>query len=851
MDTDRGDSHLTSGEAASQAEAFQFDLDDDILKNLVNQVAEAHHADDNDDDETKRTNQELIDLQHMSVDALNGLVDDVRLLDPHQTEKPELENAILDRLVEDTVGLLEKAAQDPEDTDQTQRQSEPSEEVQEQAPQPAEGAEGATDESALELGDAIREALEEHQKAPSTPASEPEHETGSGNDAASDAEIPAELLRQLAMQTFEQLEDKDHEDSEALQAALAQMVKDVVENNETVKEPHDDDLDLNEILQNAMELAMENPTDLLTNMEEALRDETRKRPKKKTRAGKVENHTETGSTAVESKASPPKPEPPKKVTLSIAETLALTRARMNYARTSGPGGSSELSRSSTGPDPRTLIAQRLAPPASKSQHRARFGNWTNLSFTSLRAMTGALLTTISRLDGGAGNYIDKRPLSSGDDLRPADMPLGDSPEDIKLRIKIENRIRKKKWRERNSEKNKDNDLRARLMKRAIQLFPQDSQESDRKSWFDKEFGRRKEKRLARENDIAHDMGSSVVGDIVADSSSSPSHSGANQEGSTEDTRAPPPPRPSTISESLALSGVKVDSIPGLTDPNLLRNLATVYSTFGNVPGSDKDSAVATTATAVASAYTAANKDDKSDERVHLTEILKTMLTSLLDLVPPQSERQGIEHTEGSIPGVPTGVISFKVRRDNPSTSPKPVSEPNAPPSRQLDMGLTALVKRNRGFDSNNAFSAANTPSQPHQPRVEKRKPDESIESILKRQRTELEDRVKAVPWATAFKPPQYKKPGGGMPTTAAPAGVPDGGSISSPAPKPLPTSTPSPQIRPMLGASLLGTPPSAIGVGMGLRKPGAFRKPQGYANPGAQSSPDTARPFSGIQFRKS
>ncbi|ANB11009.1 hypothetical protein AWJ20_3803 [Sugiyamaella lignohabitans] len=78
-----------------------------------------------------------------------------------------------------------------------------------------------------------------------------------------------------------------------------------------------------------------------------------------------------------------------------------------------------------------------------------------------------------------------------------------TPED-KERIRMDNRERKKRWRSNNNIRNKDNDLRARLHRRATNMFgPEDSPE--KKSWFDKEFQKRREKRMLREMQLDPDF----------------------------------------------------------------------------------------------------------------------------------------------------------------------------------------------------------------------------------------------------------------------------------------------------------------------------------------------------------
>lgn len=69
-------------------------------------------------------------------------------------------------------------------------------------------------------------------------------------------------------------------------------------------------------------------------------------------------------------------------------------------------------------------------------------------------------------------------------------------EDAKEMVRLENRARKKKWREENAERNKDNDLRSRVWKKANQMFG-DGDDTKKKDWIEVEFNKRREKRMSR------------------------------------------------------------------------------------------------------------------------------------------------------------------------------------------------------------------------------------------------------------------------------------------------------------------------------------------------------------------
>ncbi|KAG0320323.1 hypothetical protein BGZ99_004567 [Dissophora globulifera] len=70
-------------------------------------------------------------------------------------------------------------------------------------------------------------------------------------------------------------------------------------------------------------------------------------------------------------------------------------------------------------------------------------------------------------------------------------------EALNEKVRTENRERKKRWREHNEDRNKDNDLRCRVNKRANKLFGK--LESEHKTrWIEEEFGKRQFKRKDKE-----------------------------------------------------------------------------------------------------------------------------------------------------------------------------------------------------------------------------------------------------------------------------------------------------------------------------------------------------------------
>ncbi|RKP29335.1 hypothetical protein METBISCDRAFT_28314 [Metschnikowia bicuspidata] len=92
-------------------------------------------------------------------------------------------------------------------------------------------------------------------------------------------------------------------------------------------------------------------------------------------------------------------------------------------------------------------------------------------------------------------------LASFSSSRLRNILLGEKPDtdsvEYKERVRIENRERKKKWRQENTERNKDNDLRSRVIKRANSMFGSGTL-PERRAWIEEEFTRRREKRISRQ-----------------------------------------------------------------------------------------------------------------------------------------------------------------------------------------------------------------------------------------------------------------------------------------------------------------------------------------------------------------
>ncbi|KAG0168255.1 hypothetical protein DFQ28_005299 [Apophysomyces sp. BC1034] len=87
---------------------------------------------------------------------------------------------------------------------------------------------------------------------------------------------------------------------------------------------------------------------------------------------------------------------------------------------------------------------------------------------------------------------------------------------INQKVRADNRERKKRWRAQNEERNKDNDLRCRVNKRAHKLFGKDDGEHKRR-WIEDEFLKRQMKR--KEKERRKQVTNGAIGAPVAGSSS--------------------------------------------------------------------------------------------------------------------------------------------------------------------------------------------------------------------------------------------------------------------------------------------------------------------------------------------
>lgn len=395
--------------------------------------------------------------------------------------------------------------------------------------------------------------------------------TGKEDESLADSEkkeIPH--LDENILAHFQMEANKDEEKFEdlSLKDAIAIAVKSAMLKNTEQEEPEKPDADLeklqmNEILQNAFSMAMQNPQELLTSLNEE--DNAGKTSVSTTLAASVKEAIDKNETTENAPKS-----------LSIAETLALHRSSMNAPQRDYSSINSLEESIRADPQKLPQMNPQLSNILSSLSHHIQSGNQSQNLMLVIRKMTNALMLNKSSstantaaldiLKGSKSRPEDQKFLlesllatkdflgvSATTDLRKRALVLitnviglfKDSDLDVstfssnfngkteaitdyydsalsaltgfssgrlrnvlagvkpdldsleyKERIRIENRERKKKWREENAERNKDNDLRSRVIKRANNMFG-DAATPEKKAWVEEEFNRRREKRLAK------------------------------------------------------------------------------------------------------------------------------------------------------------------------------------------------------------------------------------------------------------------------------------------------------------------------------------------------------------------
>lgn len=420
-------------------------------------------------------------------------------------------------------------------------------------------------------------------------AAEITNQVQGSEESSRKVEVP--LIDDNVLMHFQKEANKEEEKlhDSAISSALANAVRTAIQKETQGHVQHVPEseveglehLQMNEIFQNAFNMAMQNPQELLTSFEGE--PELALPPEVKEAAASAKDLTVSTAAAIaalsvkdaitqkESQTDLFDEKDGNKKSLSIAETLAIHRASMNKERDQRQSLQEEKQTA------RPLNPHLTNILSSLSQH-IQSGNQSQNLMLLIRQMTNALMLNKSSLHTSAlvqeivdslrqnpdahsfhvvnlknakdllvGGEIDTSqkasviidavldllqstentpqvlsslevPKPEGNDLldlynsvfntltsfgsvRCKNGILGVKPDtesdEYKERIRIDNRERKKKWREGNIERNKDNDLRARVIKRANVMFGEGST-PEKKAWIEEEFHIRREKRLAKQ-----------------------------------------------------------------------------------------------------------------------------------------------------------------------------------------------------------------------------------------------------------------------------------------------------------------------------------------------------------------
>jgi len=151
--------------------------------------------------------------------------------------------------------------------------------------------------------------------------------------------------------------------------------------------------------------------------------------------------------------------------------------------------------------------------------------------TTQAELVAAAVAAAANNSNGAGNYhalvastapgndnvIATATTQSSDPTQAAELV---KRELANQKVRAENRERKKRWREQNEDRNKDNDLRCRVNKRANRLFGKMDSDAKRE-WIQEEFAKRQRKRQDKErrkNAVNGSMGPGASGQDMTSSS---------------------------------------------------------------------------------------------------------------------------------------------------------------------------------------------------------------------------------------------------------------------------------------------------------------------------------------------
>jgi len=178
----------------------------------------------------------------------------------------------------------------------------------------------------------------------------------------------------------------------------------------------------------------------------------------------------------------------RKKNMSIAEVLALERRRMGLVAPSVEDMRATSSKSST------LTTGDSGASSVERQSLLGF----ILSSVNLEAIDPDIVS--SKLSPEIINKVKQHVNSAASKIMAEELLENENKQDLDEleKRKLENRERKKRWRVINIERNRDNDLRIRVTKKANNMYPAPEQAVEKQNWITAEFNRRKQKRMLRE-----------------------------------------------------------------------------------------------------------------------------------------------------------------------------------------------------------------------------------------------------------------------------------------------------------------------------------------------------------------
>lgn len=322
-----------------------------------------------------------------------------------------------------------------------------------------------------ELNSAIKEALMTVPKKPAGPA--PAKKTSNKVSMSKDKiDLSTELTNVISNALKESgLVNRDNVNEFDIEAALKEVVSGVIEHNlvsqpqqrienTTEKEP---EYNWDDIMDNAFEMAMQYPEDLRFDVDEHghATDSTKQQNLdsglKKKNYGKI-----TKKSLNRQHLLVPQSKPTGSLTKDLKNRFPLSVT------------SSKISAVATVTT--VLDSLRLGEIDVNDVFRLKASKLDNIK----RNVSSVLSSLINSTSTSVKDQIPKHQL------------------DEKEKLRLENRERKKRWREFNIERNRDIDLKTRVIKRANHLYPLPEHEVLKKEWIETEFKKRKQKRLERE-----------------------------------------------------------------------------------------------------------------------------------------------------------------------------------------------------------------------------------------------------------------------------------------------------------------------------------------------------------------